>query len=49
MLRLSESTYLAVVGRSLDGLPDEACGLLAGHLGTGTVALIADNSFGGIG
>jgi [CysO sulfur-carrier protein]-S-L-cysteine hydrolase len=37
MLRLSESTYLAIVGHSLDGLPDEACGLLAGRLGTGTV------------
>ena len=37
MLRLSESTYLAVVGHSLDGLPDEACGLLAGPVGTGKV------------
>jgi proteasome lid subunit RPN8/RPN11 len=37
MLRLSGSTYLAVVGHSLDGLPDEACGLLAGPLGTGKV------------
>ena len=37
MLRLSELTYLAVVGHSLDGLPDEACGLLAGPLGTGKV------------
>jgi [CysO sulfur-carrier protein]-S-L-cysteine hydrolase len=37
MLRLSEPTYLAVVGHSLDGLPDEACGLIAGRPGTGTV------------
>jgi proteasome lid subunit RPN8/RPN11 len=37
MLRLSELTYLAVVGHGLDGLPDEACGLLAGPLGTGKV------------
>ena len=34
MLRLSDSTYLAIVGHSLDGLPDEACGLLAGPSGT---------------
>ncbi len=37
MLRLSESTYLAVVGHSLDGLPDEACGVLAGRPGSGKV------------
>jgi [CysO sulfur-carrier protein]-S-L-cysteine hydrolase len=37
MLRLSELNYLAIVGHSLDGLPDEACGLLAGPLGTGKV------------
>jgi proteasome lid subunit RPN8/RPN11 len=37
MLRLSESTYLAIVGHGLDGLPDEACGVLAGPLGTGRV------------
>ena len=37
MLRLSESTHLSIVGHGLDGLPDEACGVLAGPLGTGTV------------
>jgi proteasome lid subunit RPN8/RPN11 len=37
MLRLSGSTYLAIVGHSFDGLPDEACGLLAGPFGTGKV------------
>ena len=37
MLRLSESTYLTIVGHSLDGLPDEACGVLAGPIGTGKV------------
>ena len=35
MLRLSELNYLAIVGHSLDGLPDEACGLLAGPPGHG--------------
>jgi len=29
-LRLTESQYLAIVGHCLDGLPDEACGLLTG-------------------
>jgi proteasome lid subunit RPN8/RPN11 len=37
VLRLSDSTYAAIVGHSLDGLPDEACGVLAGPLGTGKV------------
>jgi proteasome lid subunit RPN8/RPN11 len=37
MLRLSEPSYLAIVGHGLDGLPDEACGVLAGPLGTGRV------------
>jgi proteasome lid subunit RPN8/RPN11 len=40
MLRLSESTYLAVIGHSLDDLPDEACGLLAGPLATGRVVTV---------
>lgn len=31
MLRLSETAYKAMVGHCLDGLPLEACGLLAGH------------------
>lgn len=33
MLRLARSAHLAVVGHLLDGLPDEACGLLAGPAG----------------
>lgn len=31
MLRLPHRIWLQVVGHSLDGLPDEACGLLGGH------------------
>ncbi len=30
MLRLSDSAYRQMIGHALDGLPDEACGLLAG-------------------
>ncbi len=30
VLRLARSAHLAIVGHLLDGLPDEACGLLAG-------------------
>ena len=30
MLLLARSAHLAIVGHLLDGLPDEACGLLAG-------------------
>jgi proteasome lid subunit RPN8/RPN11 len=30
MLRLPERAYLEIVGHALDGLPDEACGLIAG-------------------
>ena len=37
MLRLSDDTYLTMVGHALDGLPLEACGLLAGRPGTATV------------
>jgi proteasome lid subunit RPN8/RPN11 len=29
VLRLTDRTYLEIVGHVLDGLPDEACGLLA--------------------
>src|SRR5438132_1234293 len=39
MLRLSDSTHLAVVGHALDELPDEACGLLAGHPDAGDVVV----------
>ncbi|MDQ3756930.1 MAG: M67 family metallopeptidase [Actinomycetota bacterium] len=35
MLRLSEDTYLRMVGHCYDGLPLEACGLLAGDPATG--------------
>ena len=31
-LRLSQRDYLTIVGHCYDGLPDEACGLLAGRL-----------------
>jgi proteasome lid subunit RPN8/RPN11 len=37
MLRLGESDYLAMVGHCYDGLPLEACGLLAGDPVTGKV------------
>jgi [CysO sulfur-carrier protein]-S-L-cysteine hydrolase len=37
MLRLSNELYLQMVGHCLAGLPDEACGLLAGDAGTGEV------------
>jgi proteasome lid subunit RPN8/RPN11 len=30
MLRLSESTYLAMIGHAFDGYPLEACGLIGG-------------------
>jgi len=36
-LRLSRRDYLAIVGHCYDGLPDEACGMLAGRLGAGTL------------
>ncbi|MGH8999409.1 MAG: Mov34/MPN/PAD-1 family protein [Acidimicrobiia bacterium] len=36
-LRLSRGCYLAMVGHCYDGLPDEACGLLAGRLRPGTL------------
>ena len=31
MLRLSQTAYQTMIGHCLDGLPLEACGLLAGH------------------
>jgi len=34
MLRLAPDVYEQMVGHCLDGLPDEACGLLAGRAGT---------------
>lgn len=37
MLRLSHESHLAVIGHLYDGLPDEACGLLAGHPRLGRV------------
>lgn len=37
MLRLGESQYLEMVGHCYDGLPLEACGLLAGDPVTGKV------------
>jgi proteasome lid subunit RPN8/RPN11 len=37
MLRLTGSTYRQMVGHAYDGLPDEACGLLAGHPARGRV------------
>lgn len=32
VLRLSSSAHAAMVAHALDGLPDEACGLMVGHL-----------------
>jgi proteasome lid subunit RPN8/RPN11 len=36
MLRLARTAYLGMVGHAYDGLPDEACGLLAGVVGGGS-------------
>ena len=36
-LRLPRSEYLKLIGHCYDGLPDEACGLLAGRLQPGTL------------
>jgi len=36
-LRLRQQDYLAIVGHCYDGLPDEACGMLAGRLQAGTL------------
>ena len=38
MLRLTGSSYAAIVGHAYDGLPDEACGLLVGDPATARVA-----------
>ncbi len=45
MLRMPTEVHLAMVAHCLRGLPEEACGLLAGHLATGEVAGLypADN------
>jgi [CysO sulfur-carrier protein]-S-L-cysteine hydrolase len=37
MLRLPPALYAQMVSHCLSGLPDEACGLLGGDLGTGRV------------
>ncbi len=37
MLRLSHDSHLAMIGHMYDGLPDEACGLVAGHPALGRV------------
>jgi proteasome lid subunit RPN8/RPN11 len=37
MLRLPAQVYTQIVAHCLNGLPDEACGLLGGDLGTGAV------------
>jgi proteasome lid subunit RPN8/RPN11 len=34
MFRLAHDAYMQMIGHCLDGLPLEACGLLAGHPGT---------------
>jgi proteasome lid subunit RPN8/RPN11 len=34
-LRLTESQYATIIGNCYDGLPNEACGLLIGPLGSG--------------
>ncbi|MBX7070688.1 MAG: M67 family metallopeptidase [Microthrixaceae bacterium] len=33
VLQLSADAYFSMVAHALDGLPDEACGLMVGHLG----------------
>jgi len=37
MLQMTERAYAEIVGHAYDGLPDEACGLLAGPPGRSTV------------
>ena len=39
MLQLTRTTWMQMVGHAYDGLPDEACGLIAGPLGTGDAAV----------
>ncbi len=36
-MRLSRRDYLAMIGHCYDGLPDEACGMLAGRLRPGSL------------
>jgi [CysO sulfur-carrier protein]-S-L-cysteine hydrolase len=36
-MRLSQRDYLALIGHCYDGLPDEACGMLAGRLRAGSL------------
>ncbi len=36
MLQLTRATWMQMVGHAYDGLPDEACGLLAGPPGAGS-------------
>jgi proteasome lid subunit RPN8/RPN11 len=36
-LRLTEADYLTILGHCYDGLPDEACGMLAGRRIPGTI------------
>ena len=37
MVHLTESAHAAMVGHAYDGLPDEACGLLIGHLAPASI------------
>jgi proteasome lid subunit RPN8/RPN11 len=37
MLHLTESAHAAIAGHAYDGLPDEACGLLIGHLAPASI------------
>src|SRR5437588_13014718 len=37
MLRIVDTAYRQMIGHALDGLPDEACGLLAGRPTVGKV------------
>ncbi|HET6950014.1 MAG TPA: M67 family metallopeptidase [Acidimicrobiales bacterium] len=39
MLTLTEDVWRAMVAHAYDGLPDEACGLLAGDPGTGLTSV----------
>ncbi len=39
MLRLATRVYREMIGHCLDGLPEEACGLLGGTPGTGDAAV----------
>ena len=42
MLQLTTATYGQMVGHAYDGLPDEACGLLAGPASPPTAAVTVD-------